>query len=327
MTKYRTNLSICVSIFITILVLTIIPIQIQSKGLIEKTTPFAINETSDYKMKIYDFSHYNLPIYVNYTTVNMQVEFETEETSLVDIELHYSPDGIIWETVEMIFDRELTDNSSIYQVTFGPFSEVGIYYVQVNATIGSTLLAQVSTQIIVEDVNGLVFVDFDYQISPLENGTQYINVQISVLGENLDNTTLQAIFNQPTDNETIVTMKEINGSILRFNATVGPVDEWDENVQIIFKANTTGGENYESAIFLFTKSPPIYPEDFWRQKFPAIAVGVFAVVAMGTIFIIARRKAPSTTDYEKEIKRSEKKQAKRKEKNRKKKKKEELEFD
>lgn len=324
MKKCKRNLSILITLLVLV---SVIPIQLRVEGISVRDITLEINDASNYKMKLYDFSHHNLPIYVNYTVVNLKVEFESDESSLADLELHYSSDGNNWETKEMILEKQLTDNSSLFQVDFGPFSEVGIYFVQVNATIGSTLLAQVNTQIIVEEIKGLIFLDFDHQITSLTNGTQYINVQVSILGENLDNSTIRAVFNQPTDNETIVKMNVVNDSILRFNGTIGPVDEWDENVQIQFKANTTGGDNYQSAIFIFTKSPPVYPEDFWRQKFPAIIVGVFAVVAMGIIFIIARRRAPKAADFEKEIKKSEKKEAKRKKKNRKKKKKEDLEFD
>jgi len=298
---------------------TITIVQTNQTNSSENDFNFELFENSEHKLKISEYSHYNLPVYVNYTVVNIEVEFESDDVDAAKLELHYSHNGINWTSRAMIYDHEVSNNCSAFQVNFGPFLYASDYLVKINASKDSSLLATVITRIIVDNVTGIVFTDFAYNLTALNNGTQFINVQIGVLGSDLDNNTIMSVFNQPEDKETKVKMQLISGSTNKYNVSIGPVDEWGESVEIIFEANTTEGANFISASFLIEKSPPIYPEDFWRQKFPAIIVGVFVVIAMGIIFIIARRKPPKTADFEKEIKKSSRKKGKQKKEKQKKK--------
>ena len=99
--------------------------------------PFIYKQSDTHKMKIYDFSHYNRPIYPNYTIVSLEVEFESEQLTLADLEASYTHNLINWTTVEMIELRELTDNSSIFAANLGPFKYSGSYVLNVTAIRGN----------------------------------------------------------------------------------------------------------------------------------------------------------------------------------------------
>ncbi|MFW9921824.1 MAG: hypothetical protein ACFFDW_00860 [Candidatus Thorarchaeota archaeon] len=274
-----------------------------------------VEETSEHEIRLMEFSHYNKPIYANYSIPNLTVRFESAEVDIADLELFYTNNFVNWTSVSLVETIVLSSNSSLFEGSMGPFSTSGNYFVEVNATRGSVLLASLNFIINVEAITGLVFVDFDHQIIQYENGSQSINIQINVLGNELNISTVQVIANQPEESFTKIQMYKVNGTNNLYNASYGSIDEWIQIVKLTFTANTTAGINYTNTNFQFVKSLPIYPENFWRNKFPGIIAGFVAVGAMAGIFILSRVKPPRKFDIEKaddELDKQ-KKKAKRKE--------------
>lgn len=272
-------------------------------------------ESTEHKLRLIELSHFNKPIYINYSEIDVLVRLESPEVDLADVHLHYSQDLINWSTVELTKTEELTDNSSLYGTTFGPFQNVGNYYVLINATRGiSQLLDTLNFIITVEDVTEVMFVDFAYKITELENGSQILNAQISVLGENINSNTVEIIFDQPEETNTSKIMEAISGSNYRYNITIYQIEEWQELVKVTFKANTTTGTQYINDDYYFTKAKPRFPENFLTSRLPAILAGLGAVAAMATIFILAKRKPPKKFDFDdEEIKGKKKKKKQKKE--------------
>lgn len=257
---------------------------------------FEINTDGDHKLTLLEYSHFNRPIYPNYTQVNLAVVLEGEEYDISDIDIHYSQDRINWTTIAFTQIKTLSENSSLFEVTIGPFSESDMYFIKINATRGSLEHATIFFSIQVEEITGLVFLDFDHQIVELENKTSLVNLQVSVLGNNLINDSVRVVVDQIDYNST--TMKLINGSTNRYNATMGSIMHWEEYVHVTFIGSTTLGIDYNNSNFLFHKAYPKFEEPFLTSLLPAIVVGLLVVASMSTIFIMAKRRAPKKFDIE-----------------------------
>ncbi len=280
---------------------------------------FEITAVGDHKLTLIEYSHYNRPIYPNYTQVNFAVVLDGEEHAISKIELHYSQNKINWTTILFTETKNLSANSTLFDVSIGPFIESGMYSVKINATRGSLEHATIFFFMHVEEINGLVFLDFDHQIVELENKTKLVNLQVSVLGNNLINDSVRVIVNQIDYNST--TMELIDGSTNRYNATMGSIMHWNEYVHVTFIGNTVLGTEYNNTNFLFHKGPPRFEEPFLTSVLPAILVSLLVLGSISTIFIMAKRRVPKKFDIEtsdnKELKAQLRKQMKKERRNKK----------
>ncbi|MHA1555391.1 MAG: hypothetical protein ACTSPM_00510 [Candidatus Heimdallarchaeota archaeon] len=284
---------------------------------------FEINADGDHKLTILEYSHYNRPIYPNYTQVDLAVALEGEEFAMSDVDIHYSQDKINWTTKTFTNIRALSPNSTLFEVSIGPFTEVGMYSVKINATRGSLEHATIFYTMQVEEINGLIFLDFDHQLVELENETQLVNLQVSILGTILINDSVRVIVDQIDYNSSV--MKLIDGSTNRYNATMGSIMHWEEYVHVTFIGNTILGKEFNSTNFLFHKGPPKFEEPFLTSLLPAIIVGLLVLGSMSTIFIMAKRRAPKKFDIEDSDKEELKAQLRKKMKKEKRRKKDKVE--
>lgn len=257
---------------------------------------FIINADGDHKLTLLEYSHYNKPIYQHYTQVDLAVVLEGDEHEMSDVKIHYSQDRSNWTTKTFIQIKTLSENSTLFEVSIGSFAESGMYSVKINATRGSIEHATIFFNMQVEEISGLVFLNFDHQIVELENKTELVNLQVSVLGSNLINDSVRIVVDQIDYNTT--TMELIDGSTNRYNATMGSIMHWEEYVHVTFIGNTTLGKEYNNSNFLFHKGPPKFEEPFLTSLLPAIIVGVLAFGSMAGIFIMAKRRAPKNFDIE-----------------------------
>ena len=142
--------------------------------------------TSDHILTLFDNSHYNRPIYANHSIVNLTLLFQSPEiNSSSHVYIHLSYNMINWTTLELQKRQHLTSYSAFYDVSLGPFLYEGEYYITFNATQGSSELANGYLRINVEKAVGIVFVDFSYRIKIQDNITQYADLYINVLGDDI----------------------------------------------------------------------------------------------------------------------------------------------
>ena len=257
---------------------------------------YEISATEDHKLTLLEYSHYNQPIYPNYTTVDFAVAFEGDEFDMADVSIHYTNNAINWTSKEFTRIKQLSPNSTLFEVTIGPFLQPGDYTVKINATRGSVEHSTINFIMPVEEIKGLVFLDFDHQIIKLDNKTDLVNIQITVLGNGLLNDSVQILVDQTENNLTDMVL--IEGFENRFNATMGSINHWEQYVHITFSANTTMGKIFNNTNYLFKKDIPRFEEPFLTSLLPAILVAVLAFGSMTTIFIMAKRRAPKKFDIE-----------------------------
>ena len=260
------------------------------------TDLFEITATGDHKLLLKEFSHFNLPIYPNYSKVNLVVLFEGDEFDMSTIKVHYSANDINWTSVEFTPIRTVTSNSSLFKATIGPFVLSGDYTVKINATRGSVEHAALYFKMPVEDIAGLLFVDFDHQLVKLENKTELVFLQVTILGNGLINDSVKVEVDQIDYNKTDMVL--VDGTTNRYNASLGSIMHWEEYVHVTFSANTTKGNIYKNTNFLFQKGIPRFEEPFLSSLLPAILVGLLVIGSMSTIFIMAKRRAPKKFDIE-----------------------------
>lgn len=287
------------------------------------TSFFKINAEGNHKLTLFEYSHFNRPIYPNYTKVDLAVVLEGDENDISDIELYYSQNRINWTTKTFTQIKTLSENATLFEVSIGPFVESGMYSIKINATRGSLEHATIFFTMYVEEITGLVFLDFDHQLVELENETELVNLQVSVIGNHLINDSVRVVVDQIDYNST--TMELIDGSTNRYNATMGSIMHWESYVHVTFIGSTTLGKEYNNSNFLFHKDPPRFDEPFLTSLLPAILVGVLAFGSMSAIFVMAKRRAPKKFDIETSDSKELKAQLRKKMRREKRKKKEKVE--
>ena len=248
---------------------------------------------------IYEFSPSTDRIYVNYTKIEITTRFESPDANSSKVRAYFSADLINWNITNLENKKALSETLVYYSGEIGPFPIIGEYYLKINATRGISELASVKLKFNVEAVNGIIFVDFEYLIkTPFNNGSQYSDILISVLGDNLNFSTVAVVTDKQPDK--IIKMQLVNNSINRFNATLGPINSWSEKIKLTFRANSTAGIYYKNDRFYFKKDPIITPENFWKSNFPAIIVVTVIFGSMSGYILWSRRKPPK--DYDLKIK-------------------------
>jgi hypothetical protein len=298
---------------ISILSLVIIPI---SNAVAQQQDIPSYPETSaGHLLLMYDYSHYYKPIYVNYSVLDISLLLLGPQANVsTHVYVHYSQNQVDWITTEFTDLTSISEISAKFQGTVGPFNTTGEYFIIMNATRGaSTELARTYYRINVIAVQGLLFVDFSYKIRVLNTSEQFADLFINVLGD-VKNTTVEASFDQQEDGEEPYLLTPYLGSSHRYNLSIGPINRWDNFIQITFTANTTTSTMYENSNYFFYKDYARIKEDFWRSKFPAIMIGGGLIIAVSVIFVLSRRGPPRSFD---ETKMLDKKERRRKKKEKK----------
>jgi hypothetical protein len=256
--------------------------------------------TAEHALRIYDFSHYMQPIYVNYTVANMTVMFLSSEINTAVIEGHYSVDGINWTTVAftkigvLLDSDEQPTNKALFNTSLGPFVEAGEYQLKINATSGFTEYAASYIRFTVIEVEGIVFLDLSYSVK-LSDQDQFIDVEVVVLGDDIKLGSVSLATDQEEHNET-ETMNLKAGTNHTYWAILGPSNTWDKIIRVTFSANTSDDTQYTNDNFFILKQIVNPPEKFWSSKFPAILVGAVFVILVFTIYIMNKRKTPRRYD-------------------------------
>ncbi len=305
------------TVFISIFSLVFIPIFSAVSQIQE--IPTYPQTSASHHLIMFDYSHYYKPIYVNYSVVDISLLLLGPQANVsTHVYVHYSQNLMDWITTEFLDLTSISSTSAMFDGSIGPFNETGEYYLIMNATRGlSTELARSYFRINVVSVQGLLFVDLAYDVRVLETNDQYADIYINVLGD-VKNNTIEAFFDQQEEDEDPYLLTPYQGSKYKYNVTIGPINRWDNFVQIIFTANTTSGTMYENSDYFFYKEYARPKEDFWRSKFPAIIIGGGVVIAVSVIFILSRTGPPKTFDEkkleDKKSRRRKKKETKEKEK-------------
>jgi len=272
--------------------------------------------SSDHLLLLFEYSHYYQPIYVNYSVLDFSILLLGPQANVsTRVSVHYSQNQLDWTTIEFADLESISDTSALFQGSVGPFNKTGEYYLIMNATRGTvTELARSYYRINVVSVQGLLFIDFTYNVRVLNTSEQFADLYINILGD-VRNTTVEAAIDQQDDDEEPYLLTPYLGSNQKYNVTIGPINRWDNFVQITFTANTTSGPMYTNADFFFYKEYAQIKEDFWRSKFPAIMIGSGVIIAISVIFILSKRGPPRSFDETKlEDKKGRRRRKKKKEK-------------
>lgn len=279
--------------------------------------PTYLQSSSEHNLLMFENSHYYQPIYVNYSVLDLSFLLLGPQANVsTHVYVHFSQNQVDWTTIEFVDLESISETSALFQGLVGPFNKTGEYYLIMNATRGTgTELARSYYRINVVSVQGLLFIDLTYNIRVLNTTEQFADLYINILGD-VKNTTVKASFDQQDNDEEPYLLTPYQGSKWKYNLTIGPINKWDNFVQITFTANTTSGTMYTNTAFFFYKDYARIKEDFWRSTFPAIIIGGGIVIAISVIFILSRRGPPRSFD--------ETKLESKKERRRKKKEKEEL---
>ncbi|TET29886.1 MAG: hypothetical protein E3J70_05870 [Candidatus Heimdallarchaeota archaeon] len=268
--------------------------------------------SSDHNLLMFENSHYYQPIYVNYSVLDLSFLLLGPQANVsTRVYVHYSQNQADWTTIEFVDLVSISETSALFQGLVGPFNKTGEYYLIMNATRGTvTELARSYYRINVVSVQGLLFIDLTYNVRVLNTTDQFADLYINILGD-VKNSTVEASFDQQDNDEEPYLLTPYQGSKWKYNLTIGPINTWDNFVQITFTANTTSGTMYTNTDFFFYKDYARIKEDFWRSTFPAIIIGGGILIAISVIFIFSRRGPPRSFD---ETKLESKKKRKRKKK-------------
>jgi len=268
--------------------------------------------SSDHNLLMFENSHYYQPIYVNYSVLDLSFLLLGPQANVsTRVYVHYSQNQADWTTIEFVDLVSISETSALFQGLVGPFNKTGEYYLIMNATRGTvTELARSYYRINVVSVQGLLFIDLTYNVRVLNTTDQFADLYINILGD-VKNSTVEASFDQQDNDEEPYLLTPYQGSKWKYNLTIGPINTWDNFVQITFTANTTSGTMYTNTDFFFYKDYARIKEDFWRSTFPAIIIGGGILIAISVIFILSRRGPPRSFD---ETKLESKKKRKRKKK-------------
>ena len=85
-----------------------------------------------------------------------------------------------------------------------------------------------------------------YNIRVLNTSDQFADLYINVLGD-VNNNTVEAFFDQQDEDDDPYLLTPYQGSKFKYNLTIGPINRWDNFVNITFSANTTTGTMYENS--------------------------------------------------------------------------------
>ncbi len=307
------------AVIISILSLVFIPMS--NAVAQNQKIPTYPESSSEHLLLLFEYSHSYQPIYVNYSVLDLSFLLLGPQANVsTRVYVHSSQNQVDWTTTEFVDLESISATSALFQGLVGPFNKTGEYYLIMNATRGTiTELARLYYRINVVSVQGLLFVDLTYNVRVLNTTEQYADLCINILGD-VKNTTVEASFDQQDNEEEPYLLTPYLGSNQKYNLTIGPINKWDNFVQIFFSANTTSGTMFTNTDFFFFKDHARIKEDFWRSKFPAIIIGGGIVIAVSVIFTLSRRGPRRSFDETK----LESKKESRKERKRKKKEKEEL---
>lgn len=311
------------ALIISILSLVFIPMS--NSVAQNQKIPTYPESSSDHLLLLYEFSHYYQPIYVNYSVLDLSFLLLGPQANVsTRVYVHYSQNQVDWTTVEFTDLDSISTTSAKFQGLVGPFNKTGEYYLIMNATRGTvTELARSYYRINVVSVQGLLFIDLTYNVRVLNTTEQFTDLYINILGD-VKNDTVEASFDQQENDEEPYLLTPYLGSNQKYNLTIGPINTWDNFVQITFTANTTSGSMFTNTDLFFYKDQARIKEDFWRSKFPALIIGGGAVIAVSVYFAISRRGPTRSFDETKMESKKESRKESRKERKRKKKEKEEL---
>lgn len=245
-------------------------------------------------LQMLDFSHYNRPIYVNYTIVNVTMLFESTDTSSLHLNAFYSVNGINWSIAEFTETGELSESQVIFDGTIGPFNTAGIYYLIINASRGYNLLAEFRSRFTVEAVNGIVFLNFQYNVKTLSDDQSYIDVLIDVLGDDIKLGSVYASAEEQSEDDAPKKLNLKTGTTNSYRGTIGPINDWGKIIHMIFTANTSSDVQFKNSNYHVISEKAKTPEQFWTGKFPAILIGAVVTGAMVTIAIMNQRRAPKS---------------------------------
>lgn len=321
MSKQLKSRIVFFAVIISILSLVFIPMS--NAVAQNQKIPAYPESSSDHHLLLYENSHYFRPIYVNYSVLDLSFLLLGPQANVsTRVYVHYSQDQVDWTTIEFVDLESISTTSAMFQGLVGPFNRTGEYFLMMNATRGTvTELARSYYRINVVSVQGLLFIDLTYNVRVLNTTEQFADLYINILGD-VKNTTVEASFEQQENDEEPYLLTPYLGSNQKYNLTIGPINTWDNFVQITFTANSTSGTMYTNTDFFFYKDYAQIKEDFWRSKFPAIIIGGGAVIAVSVIFALSRR-GPSRSFDETKL---ESKKESRKERKRRKKEKEKEEL-
>ena len=310
MSKKLKSKMVFFAVIISILSLIFIPMS--NAVAQNQKIPIYPQSSSEHNLLMFENSHYYQPIYVNYSVLDLSFLLLGSQANVsTHVYVHYSQNQVDWTTIEFVDLESISETSALFQGLVGPFNKTGEYYLLMNATRGTgTELARSYYRINVVSVQGLLFIDLTYNVRVLNTTEQFADLYINILGD-VKNTTVEASFNQQDNDEEPYLLTPYQGSKWKYNLTIGPINKWDNFVQITFSANTTSGTMYTNTDFFFYKDYARIKEDFWRSKFPAIVIGVGIVIAISVIFMLSRRGPPRSFD---ETKLESKKERKRKKK-------------
>jgi hypothetical protein len=261
---------------------------------ITKSSLYESSSTHD--LKIYDFSHYNKPIYANYTTVNMTMLFQSPDVDLADISAHYSRNGINWTTIVLTKTESLLNNRAFFSGTLGPFIKSGEYQLKVNASRINTEYASAFYRFDVVKVSGIVFTDISYKVKEQSDQSQHIDLYINVIGDDIKLGSVYVSADQQEEDETPYKLNFQAGSDYTYWTTLGPTNTWQKTIKLTFFANTSTDTKYINSNYIILKETVFIPEKFWSSKFPAIILGAVVMGAFTTIFVMNRRRAPKKFD-------------------------------
>jgi len=252
--------------------------------------------SSTHDLKIYEFTHYNKPIYANYTTANITMLFQSPEVNSSDVSAHYSVNGINWTTIILTKTETLSETRVLFKGTLGPFLKSGEYQLKINATESNTEYDSVFYRFDVLKIRGIIFVDLSYRVKEQSDQSQQIDVSINVLGDDIKIGSVYVSTDQQEEDENPYKLNYVDGSNFTYFATIGPTNTWQKIIRATFFANTSDDIKYVNSNFIILKQTVYVPEKFWTSKFPAIIFGAIVMGAMTTVFIMNRRRGPKKYD-------------------------------
>lgn len=257
------------------------------------TNSDTLESASEHLLTLFDNSHYNRPIYANYTILNLTLLFQSPEiNSSSHVYVHYSHNMVNWTSLELPKTDHLTRYSAFYVITLGPFLYDCEYFIKFNATQGSTELASGYLRILVEKVEGIIFVDFSYRVKTQSDNSQLADISIIVLGADIKLGSVYVASDQQLEGEGPVKMNLDPDTNHTYKATIGPINSWNDFIKLSFNASTSDDTLFTNTNYFIYKEKTNQPEGFWTSKFPAILIGVIVMGAMTTIFVMAKRRPP-----------------------------------
>ena len=290
MSQMRLKYQLLSIFFLLLCSLCLIAIKPSTQQIINKISS---ENNSTHELTIIDFSHYNKPIYVNYSVLNITVLFKGPEVNLSRVYAHYSPNLINWTTVELTKIKDLRVNQATYYCLIGPLRYAGQHFLKINATRINVELASITTRFIVSNIDGVIFLDFSYKLKTESDNKEYADVFINALGSDIKASSILVTTDQKDDTFKPYKMNLINNTNTTYKAILGPINIWQSLIRLTFMANNSDDSLFTNANYFILKGATVIREDFWRGRFPAIIVSGVVMIAMTIIFIMHRRSPPA----------------------------------